>query len=563
MIPYSVDFFVTHYRLSLFLTSFTCISLGIFIFIKNARNTVNRLFAIFMVSAAWWSGTQALIGTWPDYSAWLRIAQLEHFGHVWIPSVFLHFVHAISEIHKPRRLLVSYLISAAFFCLVPTRLFISHINVHAVAKFAVEGGPIYPLYMTWFVGTVVEALVKLRWTIRRCSQPFDRLKFKYIFWATAIGYSGGLPNFLYVFGINAYPIIPFCTYLVPVYPIVIAYAIVRHQALDIKVVIKKSLVYSVLAGVITAIYFCMVLVAEKLLQGVVGYRSLVGSVIAGFAIALGFTPLKEVVQRVVDQFFFRGSVGALAQENERLRHEVTRAERLKAVGTLAAGMAHEIKNPLAAIKTFTEFLPERYDNAEFREKFHRIVGGEVNRINHLVQRLLEFARPSAPQLALVQASEVMRETLECLQAITVQKRIRVETAFSEPDHIQADREQLKQAFLNLLLNGIEAMQPGGALNVTIRPRHGFVEILIEDTGPGIPQEILPRVFDPFYTTKDHGTGLGLSIVHTIVTEHGGHIALEGSPGRGTQVTLKFPLVSSPDALKPLAQPANMSTNGTG
>jgi signal transduction histidine kinase len=242
---------------------------------------------------------------------------------------------------------------------VPTKMFFPYYP---------EPGVLYPLYIVNFFSPFLIAYFLLYKAYR--DQTLSLIQRKQILMALGgvlIAWTGVSNLFLLIYNIQ---ITPISLVLLPSICIFFAYSIIRYRFLDIDVVIRKSLVYSVLVAIITAVYFCVVLLTEKWFQGMVGYRSFVTSVVAGFAIALGFTPLKEFVQRVVDQFFFRGSVGSLAQENERLRQEVTRAERLKAVGTLTAGMAHEIKNPLTAIKTFTEFLPERYDDPEFREKFH-------------------------------------------------------------------------------------------------------------------------------------------------------------------------------------------------
>lgn len=541
LIPYQVDFFVAHYRLSLFLSSFSSLSLGLFIFIKNARSIVNRMFTIFMVSVSIWSFTQALIGTYPDPTLWLSIARIEHFDHVFIPSVFLHFVHTLIGIKQRRRLLVSYAISFVCFCLVPTQLFIREINVESYAKFALEAGPIYPLYMVWFVGTIIEALIKLHRAIgAHLDQPIERLKLKYIFWATFVGYAGALPNFLYVYNIDLYPVNPFSTYFVPIYPAVIAYAIVRHQVLDIRVVIRRSLVYSILAAIITGVYFSFVLVTEKLLRDVMGYRSVIGSLIAGFVIALCFNPLKEFVQRFIDRLFFHGTQAVLAEENERLRQEVARSEKLKAVSTLAAGMAHEIKNPLASIKTFAQYLPEKYDDPAYREKFARIMSQEVDKMNLLVQRLLEFARPMQPRLQPVRVSTVVKETLDFLQGTLMNKQIQVDTTFADTDEVLADQAQLKQVFLNLLLNSAEAIEPPGRISIATAQDDGHLKVIVADTGRGIPQKDLQHVFDPFFTTKTGGTGLGLSVVHSIVREHDGRVDIESGIGQGTTVSITLP-----------------------
>ena len=415
-------------------------------------------------------------------------------------------------------------------------------DVNAVAKFALEGGPVYPVYVVWFIATVIESLVKLRMGI---ASKFERhqsqLKLKYMFWAAVTGYGGGLPNFFYIFDIDVYPINPFSTYFVPIYALIMAYAVVKHQLLDVAVVVRKSLIYSVLVAIITAVYFSLILVAEKLLQGVVGYRSLIGSLIAGFVIALGFNPLKEFIQRFIDRLFFKGGQVALAEENEQLRQELARSEKLKAVATLAAGMAHEIKNPLSSIKTFAEYLPQKYDDPTFREKFARIVSQEVGKVNDLVQRLLDFAKPSPPRKEPVRLSTLIDETVEFLHGSLLSKQVEVVRAYTRQDEVLVDPAQMKQVFLNVLLNSLEAMDHQGCISISTISENGHLEIAMADTGPGIVKKDLPHVFDPFYTTKVSGTGLGLSVVHSIVKEHGGRVSVDSEPGRGTTVRIQLPI----------------------
>lgn len=318
------------------------------------------------------------------------------------------------------------------------------------------------------------------------------------------------------------------------------YAILVHQLLDINVVIRKSLVYSVLAATIAGTYFTGILLAEKGLRDIVGYRSLVGSVVAGFAIALGFNPLKEFLQQFVDTYFFHGTQAVLAAENERLRQEVARTEKLRAVSTLAAGMAHEIKNPLSAIKTFVEYLPKKYDDPAYRTKFTRILQQEVAKMNHMVERLLDFAKPSRPQKAPVRFSVLAKEVLELVQASIVERQVSVEMDFAYDDEVSVDPEQMKQVILNLVLNGIEAIDPPGRLALTSARENGHVELRIQDTGRGISKRDLARIFDPFFTTKPAGTGLGLSVVHNIVQEHGGRVLVNSQLGVGTTVRVLLP-----------------------
>jgi len=241
-----------------------------------------------------------------------------------------------------------------------------------------------------------------------------------------------------------------------------------------------------------------------------------------------------------------------------LELQVRRTDRLASLGTLAAGMAHEIKNPLVSIKTFTQLMPERYDDADFRATFSSLVGGEVKRIDSIVNQLLRFSRPSKPVLAAISLHDLLNSALKLLQQQMRSKDIQLATSFTAaPDQINADGDQLSQAFINFFLNALESMQQGGTLTVTTtlpvpghpagawwngHPDRTMILIGIQDTGEGIPAADLSHIFDPFFTTKAQGTGLGLSVAHGIIHEHGGLIDVKSAPGYGTTFTIAIPLL---------------------
>ncbi len=246
---------------------------------------------------------------------------------------------------------------------------------------------------------------------------------------------------------------------------------------------------------------------------------------------------------------------------KRLEQNVQRAHRLSSIGTLAAGMAHEIKNPLVSIKTFTQLLLSRYNDPEFRSTFVDIVPQEINRIDSIVSRLLDFARAKPINFAPRDLRGIIEGVLMLVENQTRKAGIRVETSYPDDAlEVYGDEQQLHQIFLNLVLNAIDSMQEveGGLLRVTAiygkmpLQRGGLlpavdvdcIRVHIEDTGCGIPPEHIERVFTPFYTTKETGTGLGLSIVHGIVAEHGGEIDVTSVLRRGTEFTVTLPLARS-------------------
>lgn len=244
---------------------------------------------------------------------------------------------------------------------------------------------------------------------------------------------------------------------------------------------------------------------------------------------------------------------------KRLEQNVQRADRLSSLGTLAAGMAHEIKNPLVSVKTFTQLLPTRYRDEEFRTTFTEVVLSAVDRIDSIVSRLLDFARPRPASFAPRNICKIVQDVLMLTENQAIKAGIVVESRFSEPEFfVNCDDQQLHQVFLNLVLNAIEAMgqTKGGELRLfathgRMRLQQGWhrpvqdvesVVVSVQDTGPGIPEDQLEVIFNPFHTTKEHGSGLGLSVVHGIVAEHGGTINVESAPGQGATFSVAFPLV---------------------
>lgn len=246
---------------------------------------------------------------------------------------------------------------------------------------------------------------------------------------------------------------------------------------------------------------------------------------------------------------------------KRLEQNVQRADRLSSIGTLAAGMAHEIKNPLVSIKTFTQLLLKRYDEPDFRATFAEIVPHEVERIDSIVTSLLEFARPKPTQLALRNLRGILDEVLALVGNQLHKANIALETVFVDENiQVYGDEQRLHQVFLNLILNAIDAMNTrrAGVLRVETWYEHmrlrdnmltpweetECVRIAISDTGCGIPKENLDRIFTPFYTTKENGSGLGLAVVHEILAEHHGAIEVTSVVNEGATFIVTLPLAAS-------------------
>jgi signal transduction histidine kinase len=240
----------------------------------------------------------------------------------------------------------------------------------------------------------------------------------------------------------------------------------------------------------------------------------------------------------------------MADDIERLRalnEHLVRAEKLAAAGALAAGVAHEVNNPLASISSLIQILQSRpltaENEAETREML-RLASTQIARISQVLRDMMDFARQRPPARTPLEVARVVESSIRLASFDKAFKQLRVRVEF-DPDlpHVSADADQLQQVFLNLLLNARDAMPDGGELSVkTFFDRDsGEVVVAVSDTGHGIPEDALPRVFDPFFSTKRAGTGLGLAVCYGIVTAHGGRITIGPSDGRGTTARVALPV----------------------
>ncbi|HXW57115.1 MAG TPA: ATP-binding protein [Candidatus Cybelea sp.] len=247
--------------------------------------------------------------------------------------------------------------------------------------------------------------------------------------------------------------------------------------------------------------------------------------------------------------------GALEETNRQLRRaeaEARRAERLAALGQLSAGLAHEIRNPLGVIKGSAEMLAQKLEGAQpLAAELAGYISSEVNRLNGLVARFLEFARPQQVDLRPVDIRQVVERALESVQNQLPGTEVSVERSYASAlPEILADQQLCEQIFINLILNAFQAMDGDrtghqAVLHLTIAPegansRNG-VGVVIEDTGPGVPAELREQIFNPFFTSKKDGVGLGLAIVAKFVDDHRGSIHLESDSGPGARFHVFLPV----------------------
>lgn len=247
---------------------------------------------------------------------------------------------------------------------------------------------------------------------------------------------------------------------------------------------------------------------------------------------LNFENLKKGLVIIIDDI----------TELKKLQKELMRNEKLAALGELSTGVAHEIRNPLGIIKAIEQTMKNELKGNTEALKELDIIDEEVERANRVVKALMEFGRPPKGENSLYPVDSVVEDVLTIANKYILQHGVKVIFNKSDDTHSVIDKELLKQAFVNIIFNAVQAMPDGGTLSISVVNLHGyFIKTVFKDTGIGIQEENIDKIFNPFYTTKDEGTGLGLAIVHRIIEDHGGAISVSSTEGKGTVFEVILPI----------------------
>ena len=236
-----------------------------------------------------------------------------------------------------------------------------------------------------------------------------------------------------------------------------------------------------------------------------------------------------------------GIIEKRAQERLRLKEQLDRAAHLSSLGEMAAVISHEIRNPLGIIYSSSELLKKKMAKLEPSNTIPDIIVEESTRLNNIITDFLNYARPRSPRLAPCHVEDVLEKNINFLAPQMKSKghdvHISIDGDLSE---VMADTDMLYQAFLNIFINALQAMPDGGEISIQVRPVEGAVQISFADQGAGVPEDLLEKIWDPYFTTKDKGTGLGLGIVKNIIDAHGGDIRIENTPEGGARVVVQLP-----------------------
>jgi len=642
------------------------LGLGIFVYLNDRKNPVNKVFFVMTFSMVVWSAEIFGLYYFTDKSFAEQWANILRTGLIFMPYTAFHwFLTLIKDKGKNRRILLyaGYILGLIFSCLNWTPYFVLPGLSEYKWGYYPKIGPLYLPFMLTFFYFTPYGLYLVYKKSRTTESNAERNRLRYVLFGFGLAVLIGSFGFLPMFGVDIYPI----GNLANVFFLTItAVAIVKHNLMDINIFVRKGIAYSFLVFLLSIPLLLIANIGQNVFLGSINHdlskamisildkKTLLAKIINTTTEAIGvekasiilldeergyyyiqssvglaeakeesFQLVREdplviwlrekgeiiireelegginrlnipamvtIIKRLNDMesevciplitrqkligiwtmgkktsgdIFSHedlalletlGNQAAVAIENAQLydglkksEAQMRRADRLAALGTLTAGLAHEIRNPLVAIKTFTQLLPERFDDIEFRDHFLKVTSGEVDRICSLVNELLEFARPSEPNFHEDDINEVAEKIILLVDNEARKKDIEITREYGKDvPPAMIDKEQIKQVLLNLFLNAIEATSENGTITfetalINKRDSIGYIQMKISDTGKGIPKDDLEHIFTPFFSTKHQGGGLGLSISHKIVEEHMGYIEVESTVGKGSTFCVYLPL----------------------
>jgi signal transduction histidine kinase len=515
------------------INAFSSTVCGIWAYTKNPHDRKNRLYAFYCLTLAWWSFF---------YFAWqlsdgadraLFLTRTLMMGAILIPIAHIHLLSALFDWKAPMLLVIGYIASAIFLISNFTPLFISGVTPQLFFKYWPVPGSMFHLYLVFFAVYVTLSLFTIYRAMKKAT-GYQKNVLAFVFLATLIGYAGGATNFPLWYGV---PIPPVGNCLVTVYTLTVFYIMSRYRFIDIGIIIRKTLIYAVVTGILAAMIVFVAMVSTRF----IGSQTLLSSALAACLITVIFHPLTLKVQRFVDRYLFRDW-----------------SDRGEMVREIASGFSHELKSPLAGLSMQAQLamaelediesgkIPLRSALPKIKANYRYILTQAMDAARR-IEAVRGVAEPVGGPMVAVNASDLLERSLDELKSVvhnsTVTVRRELPTGLPA---IQGDPKQLEIVFINLIKNAFQAMdatinESGHTLTLSGQENNGSVLLSIKDTGAGIAMRDLGRIFEPYYTTKGHkGTGMGLYLAQQIVTAHGGSIEVRSAPGQGTEFVVRLP-----------------------
>jgi len=529
------------FALSSAVNGITAISLGSLVLYKKPKLLRSRTFFLFWFSVFIWSFCYFFWQTTSNPLSALRWAKGLMFGAILLPVFLFHYTLSLLNRTDQKGLLFgSYALCIGLALADFSDLIVARVRPKSGFPFWPDPGPLFHLHLAIFIGLVFYSLYLLMHDLAEAEG--DRAQqLKYSILGTVVGFAGGMTNYFLCYDI---PIKPYGNILVSVYTGLIAYTILKYRLMDINVVIRKTVVYALVTGIVAAIMVFVAILSARLTEGFLGRQTLFALALVACFITAVIHPLQLKVQAFVDRYFFRSWSD----------REVVRE--------VAAGFSHELKSPLAGLSLQVQTTLAKLDDIEKGGGSLRQALPEIKAdLQYLLNKTMDAARridavrgvaePTGGQIGPVDISSVLDSGLATLGSRLdhADVSVRKDLPHNLPA-VNSNEKQLEIVFINLMKNALESMEiiEGGrphTLSLMCYEQNGSVMISVKDTGAGISRKDMDRLFDPYFTTKGRrGTGMGLYLSQQIIKAHGGSIVVKSEEGKGTEFIVRLPIYSA-------------------
>ena len=524
---------------------FTGAPCALFVIFNKPLNAMKIIWCLFGMGVSLWGFGCFYLFTAQDAQVALFWGRVINIIAIFIPIFFFHFVVLLTNTFKENKIevLIYYLITLIYWCLaiIFYQSYVPSVTAKVGTTFYPDAGALYKFFPYMYGYLTIRGLMILKLSHDKVSS-IRRNQYKYFLLASVIGMVGGGMTFFPVLNV---PIFPFTMIAVPFFHVTVAYLILKHNLMDIRVIIRRSLIYTILIFFLTVFYMAAVYSLGRIFQNTLGYESTIGSIGVFVVMAILCVPLKDYVQSFVDKFFFKASYLQMVEENDLLRQQVLRAQRYETMSTFSKSIITELRNPLTALVGYGHHLPKRLNDAAFMDKFIQVYDKELARIQVLVKRLAEFSTPQQLELKEENLTPIVLEAMTKIEAILKDKKINLVKYMLEDRQltVSIDAKQIKQALNNFLLSAIHSIpDKGGQIWIGLEEMDDRIELRIKDTGKGFTPDELTRIFDPLFDQEVEDANFGISAAQTIIHNHGGKVIVDSEPGVGTEWIIHLPRI---------------------
>ncbi len=528
---------------SLVVNAVMSLGLALFVLLKANALKVNRYFAYLCLV----TGIMFTVYFLEFYCLWRgQLVMAEYWQRTLMIFVFLIppilFQFTMHFLNRPVPLWVTianYLVALSGPLFIYTPAFAYDFRLFNGLYWLKSGPLFYPMF-SYFVGNVLYVLFMLYRNYKSTVKSTRKEQIRLVYLAFLIGFVTGCAGFLMWLNI---PLKPYSTILVSLYVLIIAYAVLKHQFLNIPLIIKNSLIYTTAMCLITLAYFALIYVFEHQLRGIMGYQSVLVSLGITLLLAGLFIPLQEFLRRVIEKYLFKGTAAQFSEHMERIQQEMILSERYKTFSDVVKSLTVAIKEPLMALKNYNAEYQQHLDDKMFLERFAQVLDIEIQKIENLVEGLDKYSHPEPLRMERTDMYALLTDLLDEMRPLLNSQKISITKSFDDHKvfYLNVDLKQIRQALMSVVEHTLKTMPEGGHLYAEVEHKENDFVIFLKDTGKPIPDAQIEKVFDPFSQYHGQEPSMELAIAFSIIKNHGGKIFVNSDESEGNEFVIELPL----------------------